>query len=159
AGVTVNGDGSVTLTNAPGFTQTQGQRLRAQAVTGYDEQGRAYQSLVYDVNPVTGAVSSTALTTNNYYDHRGEEMAVSAPGGLWTKRQYDGARRATLRYSTDGAGGTTWSAAAGVSADTVLEQTQQVYDGTRNVVATVRKQRFDDATGTGALGSPTTAPT
>jgi hypothetical protein len=74
--------GNVTLTNAPGFTQTQAQRLRAQSGSGYDEQGRVYQEQTWDVNPSNGTVSSTALTTNYYYNHRGEQIAVSAPGGL-----------------------------------------------------------------------------
>ncbi len=82
-------------------------------------------------------------------------MAESAPGGLWTKSQYDGAGRDVMDYTTDGAGGTTWAAAGSVANDTVLEQEQTVYDGDSNVIETIDSQRFDNATGTGALGTPT----
>jgi YD repeat-containing protein len=129
--------------------------LRLQVAASYDEQGRLYQSQLYSVNPSTGAVSSTALTTNDYYDHRGNLIAESAPGGLWDKTSYDGAGRPVFSYRTDGAGGTTWAAAGSVSSDTVLEQSQVVYDANSNVIETIDSQRFHNATGTGPLGSPT----
>ncbi len=129
--------------------------LRAQAITSYDERGRVYQTQVYDVNPSTGVVSSSALTTNYYYDHRGDVMAESDPGGLWTKSQYDGAGRDVMDYTTDGAGGTTWTDASNVTNDTVLEQDQTVYDADSNDIETIDSQRFHNATGTGPLGSPT----
>jgi hypothetical protein len=37
--------------------------FRAQVKINYDDQGRVYQTQVYDVNPTTGTVSTTALTT------------------------------------------------------------------------------------------------
>ncbi len=129
--------------------------LRAQEVDSYDDQGRIYQTQVYDVNPSTGAVSSTALTTNDYYGHRGNLIAESAPGGLWTKSQFDGTGRDVMDSTTDGAGGTTWAAAASVANDTVLEQQQTVYDADGNAIETIDSQRFDNATGTGPLGNPT----
>jgi len=65
-----DGDG-VTISTVNGVPQAPAANLlRVQAVTSYDDQGREYQAQVYDVNPTTGAVSSTALTTNKYYDHR-----------------------------------------------------------------------------------------
>src|SRR5579884_1588715 len=129
--------------------------LRAQEIDSYDEQGRLYQTQVSDVNPSTGAVSSSALTTKYYYDHRGNLIAESDPGGLWSKSQYDGAGRDVMDYSTDGAGGTSWSGAASVASDTVLEQEQSIYDGDGNVIETIDKQRFHNATSTGPLGTPT----
>ena len=129
--------------------------LRAQAVASYDEQGRVYQTQLYDVNPTTGAISTTALTTNDYYDHRGDRIAESDPGGLWSKSQFDGAGRDVMDYITDGTGGTTWAAAGSVANDTVLEQTQTVYDGDSNVIETIDRQRFHNATGAGPLGTPT----
>ncbi len=130
--------------------------LRAQEIASYDDQGRVYKTQVYDVNPSNGSVSSTALTTNDYYDHRGDLMAESDPGGLWTKSQFDGAGRDTMDYTTDGAGGTSWSAASSVTSDTVLEQEQNVYDGDSNVIETIDSQRFHNDTSTqlGPLGSP-----
>ncbi|HEY7312113.1 MAG TPA: hypothetical protein VH643_22300 [Gemmataceae bacterium] len=129
--------------------------LRAQENDSYDDQGRLYQTQVFDVNPSTGVVSSSALTTNLYYDHRSDLIAESAPGGLWTKSSFDGAGRDVMDYTTDGAGGTTWAAAGSVTNDTVLEQEQTIFDGDSNAIETIDSQRFDNAIGTGALGSPT----
>ena len=107
------------------------------------------------MNPSTGSVSSNALTTNDYYDHRGDLIAESAPGGLWTKSQFDGAGRDVMDSTTDGAGGVTWAEAGSVTSDTVLEQTQTAYDADGNAIETIDSQRFDNATGSGALGTPT----
>ena len=52
-----------------------------------------------------------ALTTNYWYDHRGDLIAEADPGGLVTKDQYDGAGRLVSESITDGAGGTSWAAA------------------------------------------------
>jgi RHS repeat-associated protein len=130
--------------------------LRAQAITSFDELGRAYQAQQYDVNPSSGSVSSTALTTNDYYDSRGNLVAESAPGGLWTKAAFDGAGRKTFEYTTDGAGGTGYSAATSMASDNVLTQTQTAYDGDNNPIEAIASDRFHNATGTGALGTPTT---
>ena len=101
------GDG-VSLSTVNGVPQPPDPSLlRAQTAYAYDDQGRVYLHLVYDVDPSTGTVSSTALTTNYYYDHRGDQLAESDPGGLWTKDVYDGAGRLVVAYTTDGGGGTT----------------------------------------------------
>jgi YD repeat-containing protein len=150
-----DGDG-VTLSSSGGVPQPpSASLLRAQAAYSYDDQGRLYKTQVYSVNPSTGVVSTSALTTNDYYDHRGDLVAESASGGLWSKSVYDGVGRDVFDYTTDGAGGTSWSAAGGVSSDTVLEQAQTVYDADSNAIETVSRQRFHNASGTGPLGSPT----
>ncbi len=150
---------AVTLTVSGGVPQApSASLLRAQSAAAYDEQGRVYQTQVFDVNQSTGAVSSTALTGNTYFNHRGLQVAASAPGGLWTKEQYDGAGRATVQYTTDGAGGTTWAAADSVTSDNVLSQVETTYDADGGSIETVDRERFHNETTTGALGNPTTAP-
>ena len=62
--------------------------LRAYSTIEYDDQGREYQSNTFDVNPTNGNVSTSSLTTNFYYDHLGDLIATSSPGGLWTKDVY-----------------------------------------------------------------------
>ena len=111
------------------------------------------------MNPNNGDVSGSALTTNYYYDLRGNLVAESDPGGLWTKDVYDGAGDLTYEYTTDGAGGTSWADATSVANDNVLEQTQYVYDADGNVIETIDKQRLDTASGTGALGTDTSGVT
>src|SRR5262249_35909135 len=97
-----DGDG-VTITSTNGVpNRPSASLLRVQVATNYDDQGRAYQTLVSDVNQSTGAVSSTSLTTNTYYNHRGEVIETSDPGGLVSKSLYDGAGRVIEEYSTDG---------------------------------------------------------
>ncbi len=155
-----DGDG-VTIQTTDGVPQPPAaDLLRVYNTTGYDDQGRVYQTDTYDVNPMTGTVSSTGLTTNFYYDHRGDQIAESDPGGLWSKDAYDGAGRQVTEYTTDGGSGTTYAGASSVANDVVLEQTQTIYDADNNVIETIDRQRFNNATGTGALGDPTstTAP-
>ncbi len=150
-----DGDG-VTLTS----TRPSASLLRSYTVTGYDDQGRVYLVQQYDVNPTTGSVSTTALTTGTYYDHRGDRVAVSAPGGLWTKVQYDGAGRVISQAQTDGASGTTWADGSALTGDHVLTQTLTTYDGDGNAILVTTKDRFDNDTSsdTGSLGNPTTGP-
>ena len=132
--------------------------LQAETVTSYDNQGNVYETQQYAVTPTTGAVSSSALTTNNYYDPDGNLIATSAPGGLWTKDVYNGAGEEVMEYQTNGGSGTSYADAETVSGDVVLSQTQTIYDGDGNVTETITSDRFntDSTTATGALGTPTT---
>ena len=76
----------------------------------YDDQGRLYQTQMYNVDPTTGDVSSTALTTNYYYDHRGNQIAETDPGGLVDQGPCTTAPAGwSTVYTTDGGGGTTWA--------------------------------------------------
>jgi RHS repeat-associated protein len=153
-----DGDG-VTITTSNGQPQApSASLLRAQTVTSYDDQGRVYQSQTYSVDPSSGTVSTYALTTNHYYNHRGAQIEESDPGGLVSKIAYDGAGRTTVTYTTDGSSGTSWSAAGSVTGDYVLQQVEYTYDSDGNVILTTTRQRFHNETATGALGNPTTAP-
>ena len=121
---------------------------------------------VYSINPSTGAASSAALTSDTWYDHRGNVIKTAAPGGLVTKMVYDEAGRPTVSYQGDGGGDAApgasgnWSDAGSVSGDVVLSQSEQAYDADGNVLLTTTRDRFHDdaATATGALGDDTTSP-
>jgi RHS repeat-associated protein len=142
----------VTIQTVNGVPQAPDARLlRAYSTTEYDDQGRVYQANTYDVNPLTGAVSTSSLTTNYYYDHRGDQIAESDPGGLWTKDVYDGTGRLVTEYTTDGGSGTSWAAAGTVVRDVVLEQVQTVYDADSNPIETIDTQRYPNTAGTGPL--------
>jgi RHS repeat-associated protein len=150
-----DGDG-VTINTVNGVPQPPNPSLlRIYTTTEYDDQGRVYQTNMYDVNPTNGSISTNSLTTNYYYDHRGDVIAESDPGGLWTKDVYDGAGRLVTDYTTDGAGGTTWADADSVANDTVLEQVQTIYDADSNVIETRDSLRFHNDTSTGPLGTST----
>ena len=155
---TYDGDGvSVVTTNGVPVAPSSA-LLRSQADYAYDEQGRLYHAAVYGVDPSTGSVSSSALTTDVWYDHRGNVVKTAAPGGLVQKAQHDGAGRTTVMYTTDGGGDTTWADALSVTGDAVLEQVEYGYDGAGNVLLATARQRFHDETATGALGDASTGP-
>lgn len=128
-------------------------RRRGYAETSYDALGRAYQAKQYAVDQGTGALG-TALTANTWYDPRGNVAKMVAPGGLVSKSSYDGAGRLAAVYQGDGGGDAGYADALNVTGDTVLEQREFGYDGDGNVIFSTLRQRFHNATGTGALGSP-----
>jgi RHS repeat-associated protein len=157
---------TVTLTTSNGVPQPpSASLLRAQTNYSYDDQGRVYQAQLYSVDPGTGAVSSTALTTNAWFNHRGLQIKESDPGGLVTKKSYDGAGRLIVTYTTDGSGDAApgqpnnWANAGTVSTtNNVLTQVETSYDGDGNTILTTTRQRNHDETTGGPLGNPTTAP-
>jgi uncharacterized delta-60 repeat protein/RHS repeat-associated protein len=153
-----DGDG-VTITSTSGVPNApSASLLRACSTSEYDDQGRVFKSHVFSVDPTSGAVSSTSLTTSTWYDHRGDVIKTQAPGGLVTKDSYDGAGRLSTEYSSDGGGDSTWADATNVTGDNVLEQQEFTFDANSNVIIAIDRQRFHDETATGALGNPTTGP-
>src|SRR5262249_5946249 len=141
-----DGDG-VTITFTNGVPNApSASLLRAQVQSAFDEQGRVYQSKGCSVNQSTGAVSSTALTTNTWFDHRGNDIKTSDPGDNVNKSQFDGANRTTKSFITDGGGDSTWDDAANVTGDNVLSQVEETYDSDGNTILTVTRERFHDET-------------
>ena len=129
---------------------------RARTATLYDDQSRAYESDTYNVSQTTGTLlpSDAApyrLVSSIWYNHRGEAIKTSAPGGLVTKAQYDGAGRVVQSFQTDGAGDVTWADAGRVGTNNVLSQTVTTFDGNGNALLVVTLERFHNATATGAL--------
>jgi YD repeat-containing protein len=153
-----DGDG-VTITSTNGVPNPPAASLlRAETTTEYDEQGRVYQTNTYSVDQTSGTVSANSLSTNTWYDHRGDVIKTSAPGGLVTKSVTDGAGGVTNVYQTDGAGDSTWANASSVVNNNVLRETDTQYDADGNPILVTDKERFDNETATGALGNPTTSP-
>ncbi len=132
--------------------------LRAKATAEYDDQGRAFRTHVYSVDPSSGSVSTNSLTADTWYDRRGLVIKTADPGGLVTKTAYDGAGRVSKTYFSDGGGDTGWSDAKTVTGDAVLSQVEMTYDADGNAILVVTRDRFHDETATGALGNATTAP-
>jgi RHS repeat-associated protein len=156
---TYDGDGvAVTTTdgvpNAPSASL-----LRSKSDTEFDDQGRPFETQQFSVNSGNGTVSSTALTGQTFYDHRGDEIATESPTGLWTKNLYDGAGRDIETYTDDGgvlAGATiNWTNANSVTNDVVLSQDDMTYDGDGNVIETADHERLagDSQTAAGPLGN------
>src|SRR5262249_1686655 len=148
-----DGDG-VTITSTSGVPNAPSSSLlRAQTVTSYDDRGRVYQTQVYSVNQSTGAVSSNALTTNTWYNHRGPVIKTSEPGGVVTKTKFDGAGRVVTTYTTDGLSDSSWSDASSVANNNVLSQIETQYDADGNAILVTDRERFHDETTTGSLGN------
>ncbi len=135
--------------------------LIARNETKFDNRGRAYQTIHYAVNPATGAVGNS-LTDNTFFDASGN-IVESYPAGseAFTKLTYDGVGRLTVRYvgyeggSESSSSSSSSSGGGGVVAgDVIFEQSETMYDAAGNVVFTINRQRFHDATGTGPLQGP-----
>jgi RHS repeat-associated protein len=138
--------------------QPSSSALRGKQSKEFDDQGRVFKSETFSVDPTNGTISSGALTSETWFDKRGNVIKTSSPSGLVSKMRYDGAGRLKVSYSTDGASDSSWTDATQVSDDTVLEQAEYAYDDNGNVLLTTLRQRFHDATGTGDLRDPTTQP-
>lgn len=149
-----DGDGIAPTTNAATFQSTNSSLLRAFSETKYDEMGRIYSSAVYSVGG-DGSIGTYPLTTQYWYDQRGQLAKVSAPGGGVTKYKYDGAGRNIVTYFSDGGGDAAaadpYAAALNVTGDNVLEQSEKTYDGAGNVLLSTLRQRHHDETATGDL--------
>ena len=118
--------------------------------------------MTYSVDPTTGNVSQTALTTYSFYGPRGNVIETVSPTGLTTQDVYNGVGWLVQQFQTDGGavnnGGTpllTYAAAISVASDVVISQTAYGYDGDGNQVETVHAQRFntDPIVGTSAEGT------
>ena len=147
-GVSLTGSGSTIAASVDAGV------LRGNSTSSFDDQGRAYRNGVYSVDPITGYVSSSAVTTDTWFDHRGNAIKTQSSGSTANKTVYDGAGRPIATYVTDGGGDTGWSDAGNVSGDIVLQQDEVTYDADGNAILMTDRQRFHDATATGALGDP-----
>ena len=163
---TFNG-GATTLAAAIGAASSASPGAAIAGLVGYstseyDSQNRDYEDQVYSVDPTTGTISTTALTSYIFYGPRGNVIETVAPTGLVTKDVYDGADRLVDVYVTDGGavnnGGSmvlNYAAAGSVANDVVVSQTAYGYDGDGNLIETVHAQRFntDPITGSAAEGA------
>lgn len=157
ASYTYDGDG-VTITTTNGVpNKPSASLLRAKSVSEYDEQGRVFRSTTFAVNPSNGAVDSTGLVSQSWFNLRGQTIKSTSTGSATQKMQYDGAGRTLKSFVTDGGGDSGWSDADDVTGDIVLEQIEYAYDGSSNVIQRTARQRFHDATDTGELGNPSSS--
>jgi YD repeat-containing protein len=128
----------------------------AQSRTYFDALGRVFKTEADGIDPATGDVTGT-LTGQNWYDLVGNVIKQSQPGNTaFTKTVYDELNRPTVAYlcCRPGESGVPSGDDNSVVDDTVIEQSNTVYDRGGNAIMQTQKQRFDDATGTGVLGGP-----
>jgi RHS repeat-associated protein len=129
--------------------------LRSSQVSLYDSWDRVYESQDLFVDQSTGAVGTPRLTTDMFYDRRGNVAAVYAPNAPVIQRRYDGAGRLTSSFTLGNVPAATWASATSFATSVMLEQTDYAYDAAGNVILTTNRQRFHDAspTAVGGLGS------
>lgn len=127
--------------------------LRGKTEASFDEQGRTFQTRTYEVDQATGTIGDR-LTSNVWFDHRGNLIKSSDANGLFSKLRYDGAGRATHRFVSYDDSETSWADADDVVGDTVIEQTESFYDGAGRMVAQLSLSRYeDDTASTGELAA------
>jgi RHS repeat-associated protein len=131
--------------------------LRSSQVSLYEAQDRVFRTQDLFVDQATGAVGAPRLTTSMFYDRRGNVAAVYAPNAPVSQSRYDGAGRLTTSFTLGNVPAATWANATSLTASLVLEQTEYTYDAASNVILTVNRQRFHDASTSafGSLGTPT----
>lgn len=131
----------------------------AQSRVVYDAMGRIYRDEKDGVDLATGDVTQT-LAAQSWYDGANNVIKASQQGqNSFTKTAYDGLNRITATYiaCVPGTIGVPSGDTNDVSADTVLEQKETVYDAGGNAIVQTERRRLHDATGTGALQGPTGA--
>jgi len=131
--------------------------LRSSQVSLYDAQDRVYRTQELFVDQTTGAVGTPQLTTNLFYDRRGNVAATFAPNAPVMQSRYDGAGRLTTSFTLGNVPSANWANATSIAASLILEQTEYTYDAGSNVILTTNRQRFHDASTSlfGSLGTPT----
>jgi len=129
----------------------------AHSETDYDALSRVWRVRQYGVE-ANGDLAA-ALTAERWYDPCGLLIKSTQPqqGGVYQKTQFDTLRRRVAAYlaypESGGLGGNSNS----VEDDIVLEQAENIWDAASNLILATQRQRFDDATDTGALNGPDTA--
>src|SRR5690606_2096722 len=90
-----DGDGvSISDTNSDGVPDAPSSTLRrAKSENFFDERGRVYRTVTYSVDPATGNTAANYLTSDIWYDKRGQVIKQQSPGGPVSKTFYDGAGR------------------------------------------------------------------
>ena len=156
-----DGIGITSVNGVPTISSTGA--LRARVTVSFDDQGRPFRTDQFEINQdgtsVGSLTTTNSLSSQTWYDSRGDVMASSQPGGLVSKLVYDGAGRVVTQYLTDGGvitNPSTWNMYSNmgtVSSDIVLQQMETQYDGDGNSVLVTTRQRYhNDATNGAGLG-------
>ncbi len=116
----------------------------------FDERGRIWKSQVHKIDIADGS-DDDQLETLTWYDRAGR--VAKTDGSTLEKIYYDGMDRETHRFILASDNDTTYSHSLDVSGDTVLVESQRVYDASDDLILQCRIDRHHDDTGTGALDS------
>jgi len=138
------------------YNTSSGGNLIAKSETKYDDRGRVFRTTRYGVNPATGTVGNS-LMDDIWYDAAGNTIK-SLPSGakLFAKTTYDSMGRPTGQYLGYDLDETGYADAGSVADDTILEQSETLYDDASNVIEMVTRHRYHNAPAnqTGPLEDP-----
>ena len=124
------------------------------AQTFYDHMGRVYRTKQYSSQGTSGPV----LQSDFWFDATGNAIKQAPSGSrILTKTLYDGVNRPTRRYVSYNLTESGYNDPITVTNDTVMSQTETTYDAASNVIQQITRERFHNATGTGALTTPSGA--
>jgi hypothetical protein len=142
------------LTKVDRHDTTASGNLIARSETRYDDLSRVYRTITYGVDPATGSVGNS-LADNTWYDAAGNILKQLPSGSkLFLKFVYDGLDRAIRQYTGYDLAESSYADAGTITGDTILEQTETTFDPEDNVIQTVLRERYHNATGTGELTGP-----
>jgi RHS repeat-associated protein len=139
------------------YNTTLSGNLIGRSIANFDDRHRVFQTIRYAVDASTGVLGNS-LTDNTWFDASGNSIK-SLPAGsqLAKKTVIDSLGRSVTQYVGYNYSDTTYATAGSVAGDIILEQTDTTYDAASNVIQTNARQRYHNATGTGSLGSPSSA--
>ncbi len=109
----------------------------------YDTRGHIYQTMQQGSNGSSG----NSLTDNFWRDESGNLIRKKQAGSeAFQLMAYDALNRMTVQYVSYGPGD--------ITNDMVMQQSELTYDAASNIILQLSRERFHNATGTGALTSP-----
>lgn len=148
------------ITKTERYDTTSVGNLTECSETKFDDLGRIYQTIMYGVDPSTGSVGNS-LTDSTWYDAAGNVIKqLDAGSDLFKKHAYDSLERRMLTYLAYDLDETSYADAGSITDDTVMEQTETIYDDASNIIQTITRQRYHDAPASqvGALQNPSITP-
>jgi len=147
------------VTQTDRYNTTATGHLIARSDNQYDDRGRVYQTITYGVDPTIGTIGN-ALTDNTWYDAANYPIKeLPARSQLFIKRAYDGLGREAMQYVGYGIDNT-YADIQIIDNNTILVQTESVYDAADNIIQTAQRRRYHNAppSQTGPLGDPSRTP-
>jgi RHS repeat-associated protein len=140
-------------------TEVAAENLLNRAGSFFDGRNRLYRTQRYGVDIADDGALKPALTSETYYDQAGRAVRQTPAGKVgFSVSHYDALGRVVASFHAFGPVPDEDLPPEDISTSTVLTQSGFTYDAAGNPIATDTRQRFDDATGDGALGDPATEP-
>ena len=134
-------------------TVDSGDRLLARSEIFRDNVGRVYRIKSYAVDSNNGTVGS-CLVNDIWFDATGRAIKQRQAGtSQFTKKVYDGLGRVTKGFLGYDTVETSYVDVGSVSSDTILEQSETLYDASGNAIQTTGYARKAGASGTGELST------